>query len=761
MKRGLFSINKNNIVKAFFAFAILYCGVAKAQLTPSFVNSAVSTGNNCYTITNNTQSNSGAAWYDNPIDLTNDFDIVFTAYFGANSFGADGMAFILKSTADAVIGGVGGGLGYKDLPNQPSLAVEFDTYSNSGPVIGDPSYSHIAVHKAGNISHFSTDNLVPPVQASASSTNIKDNQNHEVKIKWRAETQTFTVIFDCSQRINYTADIVNTVFQGNPIVYFGFTGSTGEASNKQSICFQYLSFLNSTEAEYSVCQGGTVNIDADYTGAVSYQWTPAAGVSDPTISNPVFSPTESTVYTVAITDNCGEVIEKSYTVNVANPTADVNVNSASVCSGSDGEFVFTGTPDTEVSYTLNGGVVETILLDNSGLALLTLEDITANQVVELVSISFLQDPFCVTVLSGTSVIEVQSEDAAFSMTPDCDGATATILGTQGGTFSFNPIPQDNAVIDMSTGTIINGTPGASYTVQYVTNGSCSSFSTVVVTLYPEITYNAPQPLVKCDMGNGSALFDLNSASQQIIGSHSDIYVSFYETEAEAAGGLTENQLPLQFTNTIADSQVIWVRIESEVTGCFVVTDLELDVVETTPLSTPQNIQLCDDNTDGIMTFDLTQIESQIAQDNTGLSFSYAFQDGSSIVPINNPEVFNNTIAKLQNIIVNVENDQGCIWSSDFNIIVNNCFIQRGISPNNDGLNDYFDLTGYDVQELSIFNRYGRKVYSQEQYTNGWYGQADNDNDLPDGTYYYSIIFSNPIPEYGSNRTGWIYINREE
>ena len=62
----------------------------------------------------------------------------------------------------------------------------------------------------------------------------------------------------------------------------------------------------------------------------------------------------------------------------------------------------------------------------------------------------------------------------------------------------------------------------------------------------------------------------------------------------------------------------------------------------------------------------------------------------------------------------------------------------------------------NVSELEIYNRYGVKVYSKGNYTNEWIGQADNGNELPDGTYYYVISFTNNQEA----KTGWIYINRE-
>ena len=85
-----------------------------------------------------------------------------------------------------------------------------------------------------------------------------------------------------------------------------------------------------------------------------------------------------------------------------------------------------------------------------------------------------------------------------------------------------------------------------------------------------------------------------------------------------------------------------------------------------------------------------------------------------------------------------------------------CVIQKGISVNNDGLNDTFDLTGYDVKNLSIFNRLGIKSYSRNNYVDEWGGQSDNGDDLPDGTYYYVIKRNN-----GETKTGWIYINRAQ
>jgi len=89
------------------------------------------------------------------------------------------------------------------------------------------------------------------------------------------------------------------------------------------------------------------------------------------------------------------------------------------------------------------------------------------------------------------------------------------------------------------------------------------------------------------------------------------------------------------------------------------------------------------------------------------------------------------------------------------VTVESCSIPKGISPNGDGLNDNWDLSAYNIKKVEIFNRYGTKVYSKSNYENEWFGQSDSGNELPNGTYYFVIDFTDL-----ETKTGWIYINRE-
>ena len=63
-----------------------------------------------------------------------------------------------------------------------------------------------------------------------------------------------------------------------------------------------------------------------------------------------------------------------------------------------------------------------------------------------------------------------------------------------------------------------------------------------------------------------------------------------------------------------------------------------------------------------------------------------------------------------------------------------------ITPNGDGMNDRFDLSSYGVTKLEIFNRYGNLVYSKTNYVDEWVGQTNDGEELPVGTYFYTMEF---------------------
>ncbi len=98
-------------------------------------------------------------------------------------------------------------------------------------------------------------------------------------------------------------------------------------------------------------------------------------------------------------------------------------------------------------------------------------------------------------------------------------------------------------------------------------------------------------------------------------------------------------------------------------------------------------------------------------------------------------------------------------------------IYSGISPNGDNINDEFLIVGLDKfpkNTLSIFNRWGVKIFEQDGYmqdqsrlfrgiSSGRTTVKESD-ELPVGTYYYVLEYENGIGVEKS-KAGYIYINR--
>ena len=187
---------------------------------------------NLYTLTQNAGAQSGSVWNNNKINLTQSFDFNFDVYLGALETtveGADGIAFVLQPISTSV-GGTGSGLGYGGI--SPAVGVTLDTYQNSSPD-NDPAYDHIAFQLNGDLNHATANNIAGPVTAINGNNNIEDGAWHSLHIVWDAVTKTLTAYVDGSLRLTTIRDFVASTFGGNPLVYWGFTGSTGDLFNLQ------------------------------------------------------------------------------------------------------------------------------------------------------------------------------------------------------------------------------------------------------------------------------------------------------------------------------------------------------------------------------------------------------------------------------------------------------------------------------------------------------------------------------------------------
>lgn len=118
------------------------------------------------------------------------------------------------------------------------------------------------------------------------------------------------ITYTISGTVPYVAPFTNTtgMFTGLSVGDYELTTSTNECTSAATtLTINPIPGLpltiDASPISATIQQGETVQLNA--TGAITYIWTPTAGLSDSTISNPIASPTTTTTYIVTGLDSAG------------------------------------------------------------------------------------------------------------------------------------------------------------------------------------------------------------------------------------------------------------------------------------------------------------------------------------------------------------------------------------------------------------------------------------------------------------------------
>lgn len=444
---------------------------------------AISLGGGCYQLTDSVQNQAGSIMSTTTLNLNQPFDMTFYVNLGSiDYFGADGIAFILHQDADttSTLGGNGIGLGYSNgFPITPSLDIEIDTYDNTPDGYDDAVNDHIAIAKNGYMQNMQAG----PVSASDTSWNIEDGLCHRFRVRWDPNIIRMRVYFDDVLRLTYYEPIIQTYFNNNPIVYWGWTGGTGYWYNNQKVCLP--NFISLATSAVSMCAGDSVTLVAS--GANSYSWVPAVSCSTPLNASTAVFPNVSTTFTVQGFNAAG-CMEDSFVAVTVNPLPIAN-------AGADDTLCST----TGVQLNASGGTNYS-WSPSMGLSSSTISNPIANPTsTTTYSVAVSNGGgSCSSTDSVVITVGPTFNCSAGNDTSICFGTVAFLNGIGGTTFNW--IPSVTVANPNSSNTIANPIATTTYTL-ISSNGFCSQNDSVIVTVLSLPPVNAGNDVTVCGITN--------------------------------------------------------------------------------------------------------------------------------------------------------------------------------------------------------------------------------------------------------------------
>jgi gliding motility-associated-like protein len=455
----------------------------------------------------------------------------------------------------------------------------------------------------------------------------------------------------------------------------------------------------------AVCNGNSVNLIAS--GGTNYQWSPAASLSNNSISNPVASPLNTTSYIVTVSDgaSCSDI---DTVIVIVHPSVLAYAGTTdTICPGSSLQLNASGgtsyqwSPVTDLS---NAGIFNPVASPN----VTTTYVVTVNdsygcsatddiiiQVIQMVHSDFLLNSACMNDTTNFTDNSTLINSTISSWQWDFgDGTTTSQLENPDHLYT-NP-----------------GSYNVSLTV--VTANGCTDSITKSLNIYPVpiATFNlvgAP------DCSPASVYFSDNS-----LGTNS-------WTWDFGDGNVSNMQNPNHIFINAGNFSVT--HIVSTSNGCS-------DTVNQQIIVYPQP--------DALFTPSLTTVIAgnsvSFYNQSTGAnSYLWNFGDGNTSM-LQSPSYTYNTPGTY-NVFLVVSDANGCIDSISVSLIVVldvQLTIPNVFTPNGDNFNDFFVITNLEKipkNHLLIYNRWGKPVFEKDSYSNDW-----NGSEVSDGVYYYILTY---------------------
>lgn len=226
-------------------------------------------------------------------------------------------------------------------------------------------------------------------------------------------------------------------------------------------------------------------------------------------------------------------------------------------------------------------------------------------------------------------------------------------------------------------------------------------------------------------------------------------------------------IPLQFTlKATVDDTGNGTGIYNEISETNNSFSLPIRLIVSPEFNMPQNLISCNLGLTRAF-FNFSSYEASIKVNASDIVSFYeseneAITDSNEITTISNYEA----LTTPKTIWVRIVNTDGCFSITNFDLLTRNCppIVYNAVSPNNDGLNDFFFIEGlrniFVNFKLEVYNRWGRLIWTGDNSKPDWNGKAENavgNDEAPGGTYYYILHLNDP--DYPSPMNGYLLLKR--
>lgn len=469
-----------------------------------------------------TDNSTLANWYSNR-----------TAIIGSTGSSNTGGLYSFGASSDRAIGSLGSGsaapiygvrLKNDGATNITSLAVSFtgEQWRTANTITNTLAFSYQVSGTAfssvttGSYTNFTGLNFVSPNLAGGGVAIDGNNTSNQVAV-----SATITVTIPPGSEIMLRWSDIDDAGSDHGLgiddltitAAYPCTPPTAAISGTAAICSGGTSAINFTGTAnaivtYTINGGGNQTITLDGTGNASL----STGVLN-----------ANATYALVSADNgsCSQALTGSAVVTVNPlPTASVS-GTTTICSGYDANISFTGTPNATVTYDVDGGAPQTVVLDGTGNATVNTGAITTSTTYTVLSVS---DGTCSDVVTGSAVVTVDPLPTVTisGSVAICSGqnATITFTGTPNATVNYtvNGSPQIVTLDGTGNATVNTGalTSTTSYDITDVSNGTCTETVTgnATVTVSPLPTAAISGTIAVCS-GNSAIITFTGTANATV------------------------------------------------------------------------------------------------------------------------------------------------------------------------------------------------------------------------------------------------------